>query len=163
MDFIKALWSALETLLAPSMTPSITPETVPANPPPHVIPLLDLFCEAIAQYEGANTPGTIPYKTDNPGDLRWPYGKPFPYGAVGIAYGNFLVFTSRAQGMAALHSYVTHVGKGMSKLYPANCNIQQFFSIYAPSGDHNDPNKYAKWVANYCKVGTDYRIKDMLA
>jgi hypothetical protein len=123
---------------------------------------LQTFCQSIAIYEGGETAGTIPYKTNNPGDLRWPYGAPYPYGATGVAFGDFLTFATATDGFTALTTYVTRVAEGKSKIYPTNCTIEQFFNVYAPTDDSNNPNAYAAWVANRTGVEVGTALSSLL-
>jgi hypothetical protein len=144
-------------LVALGIMKSMETESVPP-----VVSKLAVFTQSIAQYEGGDTAGTIPYKCNNPGDLRWPYGAPYPYGATGTNFGDFLVFPSPKEGMNALTTYVTNVAMGKSKIYPANCTIEQFFNIYAPSDDANNPNAYAAWVANRTGVEVGATLSSLL-
>jgi len=137
----------------PSVKPSETP--VPG--------LLTAFCQSIAIYEGGTEAGTRPYRNCNPGDLRWPYGKPFPYGATDVDSGNFLIFPTYADGFNALVTMVTRCAKGYSKVYSPTMTIVQFFQTYAPSEDNNDPNRYAEWVAQRCGISGDDLIKSLIS
>jgi hypothetical protein len=106
--------------------------------------------------------GTRPYRNCNPGDLRWPYGTPYPYGATSVDSGNFLIFPSYIDGFDALITMVTRACKGQSKVYSPTMTITQFFSTYAPSDDNNDPNRYAEWVAARCGISVDAEIKSLI-
>lgn len=124
--------------------------------------LMEKFVMAIIQYEGGNTPGTIPYKTNNGGDLRWPYGAPYPYGATGVEFGDFLTFATPLAGKQALTTYCTNVAEGKSKIYPVNCTVAQFFGVYAPVGDGNNSSAYADWVASEVGISTSDPISKLL-
>ena len=141
------------------MEPQPTPIVQPTQVAP--ISLLVLFCQAIAIYEGGTEAGTIPYRCHNPGDLRWPYGAPYPYGASGVDFGDFLTFDTYQDGLNALKTYVTRVAKGLSKVYPPKSTISQFFAIYAPSSDSNNPNAYADFIVAY--VGNELSTTSLLS
>src|ERR1700752_4226494 len=95
--------------------------------------LLVTFCQAIAIYEGGTETGTRPHRNCNPGDLRWPYGKPYPWGATGIDSDFFLIFPDYQTGFDALVGMVKRAASGQSRIYRPNMTIVQFFDGYAPS------------------------------
>ena len=125
----------------------------PDNSNSEATSLLKPFCQAIAIYEGADVVGARPYRNGNPGDLRWPYGAPYPWGATGVDGGEFLIFPDCATGFAALEAMVTRAAKGQSRVYKPSMTLVEFFDVYAPSSDSNNPNAYASWVAE--RIGVD--------
>lgn len=151
-------------------TPPIEPVTPPAAPEPVIAPpvpvqsseaLLTAFCEAIKSYEGWIAPcaqwptGTPAYRNKNPGNLRYA-GQP---GAIGKDKSGFAIFPTEAAGMAALKAQIRSVARGMSATYNkraldwydhqsgAQLNLYEYFSIYSPSTDGNNPKRYAEVVA----------------
>ena len=144
-------------------TPTSTPNSSPEASSAPQTGLLQPFCNAIGQYEGGNQVGSRPYRNCNPGDLRWPYGKPYPYGATGIDDENFLIFPSHTLGMAALTTMITNCCEGKSKIYHPTMTLIDFFNVYAPSSDNNDPNRYAEWVASTIGVAPTMEIAQLLA
>lgn len=109
--------------------------------------LIAEFCNAIAQYEGG--PGDLNHKNNNPGNLR-------------SVKGPFLKFKTWDEGMLALRDYVTRACTGKHKAYKPDFTITEFFNVYAPSSDNNNPYKYASWVAGKLGVLTTMKIKDLL-
>ena len=66
--------------------------------------------------------------------------------AVPVDDANYRVFDSLAQGWIALLNDITAKLEGSHGLTD-NSTLRNFFDIYAPSNDDNDPNKYARQVA----------------
>lgn len=64
--------------------------------------------------------------------------------------------------MNALKDYVTRACTGKHKAYKPTFTINEFFNVYAPSSDNNNPYKYASYVAGKLKVLTTMPIKDLL-
>lgn len=127
----------------------ITPPTPVATSEPVLAPKsrIDDFCLEIRDYEGK--PGDLNYKNNNPGNLRGTNGK-------------FLIFKTYNEGWLALKDYVIRACTGKHAAYKPDFTILQFFQVYAPSADNNDPKRYASWVANRIGVTTDFKIKDLV-
>lgn len=109
--------------------------------------LLDEFCLAIRDFEGK--PGDLNYRTNNPGNIRGVDGK-------------FLKFKTMEEGMAYLKDYVTRACTGKHKAYSPKFTIIDFFNVYAPTSDNNNPGQYAKWVANRIGVDVSFKIQNLL-
>lgn len=109
--------------------------------------LLTEFCTAISQYEGK--PGDLNYRNNNPGNLR-------------NVDGSFKKFKTWDEGMLALKDYVTRACTGKHKAYSPMFTLIDFFNVYAPSGDNNNPGAYAKWVANRIGVDVSFKIKNLV-
>ncbi len=109
--------------------------------------LLTEFCTAIRDFEGK--PGDLNYKNNNPGNLR-------------SVKGPFLKFKTYNEGWLALKDYVTRACTGKHKAYKPTFTIAQFFGVYAPSEDHNDPKVYANYVAKRIGKPVTMQIKDLL-
>jgi len=116
--------------------------------------LLTEFCTAIGQYEGG--PGDLNHRNNNPGSL--------PFGNIRNLSGEFKKFKTWDEGFAYLKDYVIRAGTGKHSAYKKNCTILEFFEVYAPREDDNNPTKYAVWVVT--KVGQPlflgFKIKDLL-
>ena len=108
------------------------------------------FCLAIQSYEGYY-PGSLTYRLNNPGALRFSI---FQDGhKKGFAY-----FKTYEKGFNALLFDVLLKITGLSKTgLNLNSTILDFFKVYAPVGDGNDPEKYARFVAS--KVGLNVNDK----
>lgn len=114
---------------------------------------LQEFCAAIKQFEGWY-PGSRSYRNNNPGNLRkW-------HSMVGQD-GGFAVFATYEEGWKALVELVERAKTGKSSYYRPEMSFFEFFSVYAPSDDGNHPKTYATYVAQKCKVGIDYKIKNL--
>lgn len=121
------------------------------------------WTEAIKSKEGYYPPspkyptGTPAYRNNNPGNLRY---SPFQAGQ----RGGFAYFKTYEDGLNALLHQLRIVCNGTSKTYSAaarskfglpdssQLNLQQFYHIYAPTEDDNDPASYANFVANWLGV-----------
>lgn len=101
------------------------------------------FCNAIRDYEGA--PGDLNYRNNNPGNCRCsPLGYLPQYGDVQCVNG-FAVFPTMELGEEYLQNLVYH-----RVLAHPDWSFLDFFQVYAPSGDDNDPEAYADNVAVKC-------------
>jgi hypothetical protein len=114
--------------------------------------LLEALADSIWRFEGWIPPGVDPkspqgsrsWRNRNPGNLR-PVTM-LGVQAVPVDDANYRVFDSLAQGWIALLNDITAKLEGSHGLTD-NSTLRNFFDIYAPSNDDNDPNKYARQVA----------------
>lgn len=159
MSWLLSLIDALMSrLYPPSPEPMPEPIPVPQNSPvepvpppeseyeaPHADTMLETFCGAIKDFEGA--PGQLNYRNNNPGNCRCSKVGYLPkYGNVRCV-NNFAVFETWALGWEYLLNLVNH----RASEHP-NWTITDFFNVYAPTADSNDPNRYARFVAARCGV-----------
>ena len=114
-----------------------------------------LFAEAIARAEGFYQAGSIPARTNNPGDLK--LGAP-THGSSGIT-----VFATLEQGWAALYRQLNLISTGRSAYYRNTMTIRQMGDVYAPSADRNVPGAWANNVARVLGVSVDTPIGKFLA
>ena len=107
---------------------------------PQTTAKLMLWARAIEVYEGASK------SWNNPGALR-------------SKSGPFLKFKTYEEGFEALLDYLKRAATGQHKAYPkgGEHTLLEFQKIYSPSNDHNDPLKYAQFVAK--RVGIDITTK----
>lgn len=153
------LQKSLNTLI---METKPAPETTTESPKN---PTRKDFCLGIQGYEGYYAPGedpkfpngTLAWRNKNPGNLR--YAK--QTGSVGANRG-FAVFPDYETGFAALMRQVEVACTGKSKVFTPGMTILEFFKVYAPSGDSNNPDAYASWVAKKIGVSTSFVIKDLV-
>jgi hypothetical protein len=114
--------------------------------------LLEALADSIWRFEGWIPPGVDPkspqgsrsWRNRNPGNLR-PVTM-LGVQAVPVDDANYRVFDSLAQGWIALLNDISAKLEGSHGLTD-NSTLRNFFDIYAPSNDDNDPNKYARQVA----------------
>ena len=119
---------------------------------PKKVVRIEDFASAIQEHEGWY-PGSRSYRHNNPGNLRsWPGAK---------VVENFAFFNSFEEGWNALIGQIKLGITGESQFYYPRMTIQEFFEVYAPSGDNNDPHAYARAVARRLGVSTNYKIGDI--
>lgn len=112
---------------------------------------------AIGQMEGANSPGTLAARNNNPGNLRAGPGQ------VGTDANGFAIFPDLATGTAALNNQINlNISRGLT--------LQQFFgglpgvyAGYAPSADSNNPTQYANFVASQAGIPSDVPLSQLMA
>lgn len=118
--------------------------------------MLGTFCTAIRDFEG--NPGDLNYKNNNPGNVRCsPVGYRPQYGHV-VCRNGFAVFQTYELGWEYLLNLVHH----RAELHP-NWTILDFFNAYAPTGDSNQPNIYAAFVAKHCGVSVSTTLATLFA
>ncbi len=123
------------------------------------------LCIAIKEYEGYVAPGvdskfpngTLAWRNKNPGNLRYA-GQ---IGSIGQNQG-FAVFPDFETGFAALKRQIDAACEGRSKVFRPAMSIREFFQVYAPSTDNNNPTAYAQFVAGMLDVSTAYEIQDLV-
>mgnify|MGYP007100077729 CR=1 FL=1 len=136
-------------LLAQQPVPVPTPTPVPpVTPPSPKRDLVNEMCLAIQEYEGWY-PGSVSYRNNNPGNIR-------------SVSGPFLVFPTYEKGFAYLKDYVTRACTGKHAAYKPTMTVAQFFAVYAPTGDNNQPDKYADWVCKKLKILTTTKLEDLI-
>src|SRR5208282_1017284 len=107
---------------------------------------IEALMDAIMHQEGW-FPGSVSNRNRNPGNLR---------GSSVIHttdVNGYCRFETLFDGLAALKLDLTAkiTGKGGHKLGP-NSALDDFFNVYAPASDHNQPSVYAGAVANWCTI-----------
>lgn len=170
-SFIDALVKLIPSLKWLSEHPEVL---VPAIEPPKPVPpklntMLTLFCLAIRNFEGWGVPGsridgvyypngTRSYKNNNPGNCRYfSGGYHSMYGKVGKDKDGFAIFKDYDTGFLYLQNMV----KQKARNHPL-WNIYDFFQNYAPKEDHNDPRRYASFVASRLGVTIDYPMAKII-
>jgi hypothetical protein len=85
----------------------------------------------IRHEEGGDTPGTLPYRNHNPGDLRHsPHSQHSPGDPNAIGY-----IDDDADGLADLE-------RQLRIFADRGCTLQQTIYTWAPVGDNNDSARY---------------------
>jgi hypothetical protein len=108
------------------------------------------FASAIAVAEGYGTPGAIPTRARNPGDLN--------LGPPTLAGTTITVFESEADGWNALYAQLVKIRDGRSANFQASMSIAEMASVYAPS----EPDAWAANVARTLGVTTDTIVGTLL-
>ena len=121
---------------APPVAPQPQPEPV------KISKLID-WAKSIETYEGAKK------SWHNPGAIRSKNGK-------------FLIFKTYEAGWNYLLDYLTRAATGRHKAYRPEFTLHQFFNVYAPASDNNNPNAYASFVAKRIGVTIDEKIKNLV-
>jgi hypothetical protein len=120
---------------------------------------------AIQKYEGFIPPspdypnGSRSYRNHNPGNFRFTDTMK-ELGAVSQDDKGFCIFPSYEIGFNSLCSFLKMAVDG-KLIYNPNGSISDFFHLYAPEGDGNEPNAYALFVAKYLKVDVNTPIKNL--
>jgi len=126
------------------------------------------WAEAIKIYEGWGN-GTRSFRNNNPGNLKY-FGQK---GSIGKDSGGYAIFNTYQDGMNALMRQLTIAADGTSRAYSARAHdlnkedsryltLPEFFGVYAPHRDMNDPTAYALFVANKLQVDPQIQIKELL-
>ena len=131
--------------------------TVLSTVSPATTAKIDLFCEAICKYEGANP------ANNNPFDLKDGHYTQ-SNGSTGVDKNNGIaIFPDYQIGYNAGKKLIVSACSGQIPAYNENGTIVDFFDVYAPSSDSNNPTAYADWVG--LQIGVDaetFIIKDLL-
>jgi hypothetical protein len=112
--------------------------------------LVEALADSIQRFEGWIPPGMDPrspagsrsWRNRNPGNLRPAIPGP------PVDDKNYRVFDSLADGWRALVGDIEAKLAGSHGLTD-DSTLRNFFDIYAPSDDDNDPDKYARQVATW--------------
>ena len=98
----------------------------------------------IDSVECGESPNSIGRLLCNPGCLRW---SKFQSGYQTINGSRFAKFSSYEIGFEALCFQIQIACDGRSKVYSPENTLYQFFAIYAPAYDKNQPKLYAERAA----------------
>lgn len=144
-----------------TMSPPVEPINKPMNPS-----IKDLAKE-IEEFENI-----ADKSLNNPGALR---SSPFQAGQrKQKTTGKMLAyFNTYEQGFAALEHQIKIICEGISPAYNSeaqklglkDCSLltlKQFINVYAPSGDSNDPDKYATFVSSNLEIPKSFQMKDFI-
>lgn len=119
--------------------------------------------------------GTAAWANNNPGNIRpTTYSKSLGAHHTSGARGNFVFYKSYEIGWAALKQFLFDAATDV--LYPyrkkrdelklkstRDLTLEQFYSVYAPQSDGNNPNRYAAHVAELLKVPVNTKIGFLIA
>jgi len=124
------------------------------NPKPSS--LLEKWADAIQWYEGWYE-GSRSYRNNNPGNIKF-VGQKRAIGSDGI----FCIFATYEDGRQELIDLLIRAATGKSKFYNPEMTIIEFYNVYAPSSDNNNPNAYGTAIAKRIGVPVSTKIKDLL-
>lgn len=135
------------------MSPIQPKTSIPATQtPPVAVSMFDKFLAFIRQYEGANPANNNPY------DYKYYFGGYLPkYGIVKESTGGFAMFETLALGEEYGQTCITE----MIDNHP-QFDFYDFFNVYAPAKDKNNPIAYAKAGANALGVLPTANLKTTL-
>lgn len=139
-------------------------------PVPLPVSKLEKFCLAIKEHEGWYPPspaypnGSRSYRNNNPANAKYFGGNYDPiYGVVKKDVAGFAIFRDYETGWLYLNNLVRKSADGRKRpTYFPNMTILQFFSVYAPASDNNDPVRYATFVAGKVGLPVTARISSLL-
>jgi hypothetical protein len=115
------------------------------------VTLVEALADSIHRFEGWIPPGVNPqfprgspaWRNRNPGNLR-----PIPGQLVAVDAGGYRIFSSMSDGWRELVGDINAKLAGSHGLTDES-TLRNFFDIYAPSDDDNDPDKYSRQVATW--------------
>lgn len=129
----------------------------PVAQPPKQPSRIELWAEAIKSFEGWFV-GSRSHRNFNPGNIKF-IGQKL---AIGKDDKGFAIFPTYKAGWDTLTGMLTRAASGLSAVYKPTMTLAQFFSVYAPASDSNNPNKYAEFVAAKIGVPATTQIKDLV-
>lgn len=129
---------------------STTPQPVSGD-------LMGKWADAIQTHEGWYS-GSRSYRNNNPGNLKY-VGQAR---ATGKDSGGFCIFATYADGRQELIDLLTRAASGKSSYYRPEMTLVDFYNVYAPSSDNNNPNAYAVAVAKSMGISVNTQIKSIL-
>lgn len=123
--------------------------------------LLEKMADAIQRFEGF-TPGSVAYRNNNPGNLKYFGGEKWQ-GQIGVDKSGFIIFDTYSNGRRALTKLLTNAATGaLAPSYLPTMTLLQFFSRYAPTSDANNPTQYAEFVARELNVDPMTPISELV-
>lgn len=115
---------------------------------------IDLWCEAIKKIENAKP------VLNNPGNIKC--SSIMHKDAISQDYRGICMFPTYDKGYLALRNMLVRACSGGSSVYRPDMTLLDFYHVYAPSSDGNEPKRYATSVAQYLGVTITTRIKELL-
>jgi hypothetical protein len=144
--FFTEFWRRFMNPQSPAPTPP--PDVPPLAPVPEPLTptekdnLLSAMCYAVREHEGWY-PGSRSQRNNNPGNTKVsPVGYLPVYEPVKKDPQGFAIFKDYATGWRYLENLIlSHASKY------SEYTLSQYFKVYAPAADNNDPVRYASVVA----------------
>jgi hypothetical protein len=105
-------------------------------------------------------PGSASWKNNNPGNFRC---SPLVMGELGATkcVNNLAVFPTLEIGKQAFRQFLVYACTDKLRSYKSSMTILDFYKVYAPSSDNNNPLNYATIVAGDLGVHISTQIKDL--
>jgi hypothetical protein len=113
-----------------------------------MVSALEALADAIQAFEGWK-PNSVSYRNRNPGNLRQRAARPFSLDSQG-----YCVFDNLIDGYSSLLSDLRFKVNGKHPGLTLDSTLQDLMSVYAPAADSNEPEKYARFVANWMTLAT---------
>jgi len=132
--------------------------------------LLQKWAFAIQTHEGYFAPGenkrypggTRAWKNNNPGNIKFTAYTQKAFGALRADDKGFAVFRDYQHGFVALCEFLRNCASNKLRMYRGTMSLVDFFRVYAPSGDSNDPDHYARVVAKAIGVPASIKISELI-
>ena len=115
---------------------------------------INLLVDIIQEFEGFYA-GSRAQVNNNPCNLRW---SAYQTGKLaGFAY-----FDTYQQGREACRHQITIAADGRSRVYTPDMTLLEFFNVYAPSSDNNQPSVYYAYVIEHTGFPAEMPISALL-
>ena len=117
---------------------------------------IDQWAKAIQKHEGY-FPGSASYRNNNPGNFRC---SALIMGELGATkcVNNLAVFPTFEKGYAALKQFLIYACTDQLRSYKSTMTLLDFYKVYAPSSDNNNPLNYATAVAKDLGISINTKI-----
>jgi hypothetical protein len=130
----------------------------------NVVSYIPTWAKAIQTHEGYYV-GSRSYRNNNPANFK--VGSKLTsfmvsLGATGVDSGGFCIFSSYEIGFNALVEFLKMACTDRLISYRGNMTLAEFFAVYAPSSDNNNPLEYAKAVAKAVGATIETKIVELL-
>lgn len=119
---------------------------------------LTLMAEAIKKHEGWYV-GSRSHRNNNPGNAKYLKQK----NTVGSDREGFAIFKTYADGWSYLLAMLSNAAHNNSRVYRADMSLYDFFAVYAPAADNNNPRRYAEAVAAHIGVPATTTLRELIA
>jgi len=117
---------------------------------------IEQWAKAIQKHEGY-FPGSASYRNNNPGNFRCSSLVMGEFGAT-KCINNLAVFPTYEKGWEALKQFLIYACTDKLRSYKSSMTLLDFYKVYAPSADNNNPMNYASAVAKDMGISIDTKI-----
>lgn len=122
--------------------------------------MIEQWALAIKKHEGY-FPGSASYRNNNPGNFRCSGLVMGEFGAT-KCINNLAVFPTYDKGFAALKQFLIYAATDKLRAYKGSMTLHDFYKVYAPSADSNNPLGYATAVAKDLGLPITTRIETLV-